>query len=116
MSGTTGVVPEICWPLTAKLPFPSKVIDPSPLEVLVTFGEVDPSVSSHDYGLSGITNYGVNQGDWFVWGGFNGPQNRNAFGMNRARRIAEFMDGTSNTLFASEVKTRQPGSRTSRPS
>ena len=40
-----------------------------------------------------MTNYGVNQGDWFVWGGFNGPQNRNAFGMNRSRRIAEFTDG-----------------------
>ena len=57
-----------------------------------------------------VTSYGVNQGDWFVWGGFNGPQNRNAFGMNRSRRIAEFTDGTSQTLFAAEVKTYQPAS------
>ena len=48
--------------------------------------------------LAGVTNYGVNQGDWFVWGGFNGSQNRNAFGMNRSRRIAEFIDGTSQTF------------------
>ena len=57
-----------------------------------------------------MTNYGVNQGDWFVWGGFNGPQNRNAFGMNRSRRIAEFTDGTSQTLMAAEVKTYQAAS------
>jgi hypothetical protein len=72
--------------------------------------EVQPQVSTHDYGLSGVTSYGVNQGDWFVWGGFNGPQNRNAFGMNRARRIAEFTDGTSQTLLAAHVKTYQPAS------
>jgi len=71
---------------------------------------VNAQVSTHDYGLSGVTSYGVNQGDWFVWGGFNGPQNRNAFGMNRSRRIAEFTDGTSQTLFAAEVKTYQPAS------
>ncbi len=54
--------------------------------LLVCPSEIQPQVSSHDYGLAGVTSYGVNQGDWFVWGGFNGPQNRNAFGMNRSRR------------------------------
>ena len=77
---------------------------------LVCPSEVNPSVSSHDYGLAGVTNYGVSQGDWFVFGGFSGPLNRNAFGMNRRRRIAEFTDGTSSTLLLSEVKARQPGS------
>jgi prepilin-type N-terminal cleavage/methylation domain-containing protein/prepilin-type processing-associated H-X9-DG protein len=72
--------------------------------------EVQQQVSTHDYGLSGVNSYGVNQGDWFVWGGFNGPQNRNAFGMNRSRRIAEFSDGLSQTLLAAEVKTYQPAS------
>ena len=72
--------------------------------------EVQTQVSTHDYGLAGVTSYGVNQGDWFVWGGFNGRQNRNAFGMNRSRRIAEFTDGTSQTLLAAEVKTYQPAS------
>jgi prepilin-type N-terminal cleavage/methylation domain-containing protein/prepilin-type processing-associated H-X9-DG protein len=77
---------------------------------LICPSEVNSQVSTHDYGLAGVTNYGGNQGDWFVWGGFNGPQNRNAFGMNRSRRIAEFTDGTSQTLLAAEVKAYQPAS------
>ena len=72
--------------------------------------EVRPQVSQHDYGLSGVNNYGLCQGDWFVWGGFNGPQNRQAFGPNRSRRLAEFVDGTSQTLLAAEVKTYQAAS------
>ena len=69
--------------------------------------EVKPQVSTHDYGLAGVVSYGFNQGDWFVWGGFNGPQNRSAFGPNRSRRLAEFTDGLSNTMLAAEVKTYQ---------
>ena len=80
------------------------------LSLLICPSEIQPQVSSHDYGLSGVTNYGGNQGDWFVWGGFNGPQNRNAFGMNRCRRIAEFVDGASQTLLAAEVKAYQAAS------
>jgi prepilin-type N-terminal cleavage/methylation domain-containing protein/prepilin-type processing-associated H-X9-DG protein len=72
--------------------------------------EAKTEVSQHDYGLSGVINYGVNDGDWFVWGGFNGPQNRAAFGPNRSRRLAEFTDGLGNTLLAAEVKTYQPAS------
>ncbi|MCA1695291.1 MAG: DUF1559 domain-containing protein [Actinobacteria bacterium] len=59
-------------------------------------------------GLASVTSYGVNEGDWFVWNGFNPPENRGAFGPNRSRRNAEFTDGTSNTLFASDVKVYQP--------
>ncbi len=80
---------------------------------LICPSEVKPEISTHDYGLAGVTSYGVNQGDWFIWGGFNGPQNRNAFGgfgVNRSRRIAEFADGTSQTLLAAEVKTYQTAS------
>ena len=72
--------------------------------------EIKPQVSTHDYGLSGVINYGVCGGDWFVWGGFNGLQNRSAFGPNRSRRLAEFTDGLSNTLIAAEVKTYQAAS------
>jgi prepilin-type processing-associated H-X9-DG protein len=72
--------------------------------------EVRPQVSTHDYGTAGVTNYAVSQGDWFVWGGFNGPQNRQAFGMNRSRRLAEFADGMSQTLIAAEVKAYQAAS------
>jgi len=47
-------------------------------------------------------------GDWYVWGGLGSTNsNRGAFGVNRSRRLAEFLDGLSNTLLASEVKTYQ---------
>ena len=55
-----------------------------------------------------VTSYGVNSGDWFVWNGFNGPENRGVFGPNRSRRIAEFRDGTSQTLMAADVLVYQP--------
>ena len=69
---------------------------------------INTAVSVHDYGRSGVTGYGVCMGDWFIWGGFNGPENRSAFGPNRSRRLSEFADGLSQTLAASEVKTYQP--------
>jgi len=72
--------------------------------------EVKPQPYLHDYGPAGVINYGVSQGDWFVWGGFNGPMNRSAFGPNRSRRLAEFTDGLSSTLFAAEVRTNAPSS------
>jgi prepilin-type N-terminal cleavage/methylation domain-containing protein/prepilin-type processing-associated H-X9-DG protein len=72
--------------------------------------EVKPEPSQHDYGVSGVVNYGMSGGDWFVWGGFNGPQNRSAFGPNRSRRLAVFTDGLSQTLFAAEVKAYQTSS------
>ena len=58
--------------------------------------------------------YGFNEGDWFIWnalstsGANNGPNNRGVFGPNQCRRIAEFTDGTSQTLFASDVKALNP--------
>ncbi len=63
----------------------------------------DPA--THDYGVAGISNYAWSGGDWFVWGGFSGSQNRAAFGPNRARRLAEFTDGLSQTMVFAEVKT-----------
>ena len=72
--------------------------------------EVNQRISAHDYGFSGVINYGVCQGDWFVWGGFSGPENRQAFGPNRSRRLSEFTDGLSQSLFAAEVKTYQAAS------
>src|SRR5205814_5243137 len=58
--------------------------------------------------VASVTSYGVNEGDWVVWNGFNGPDNRGAFGPNRSRKVADFGDGTSNTLFAADVKVYQP--------
>jgi len=72
--------------------------------------EVRRDVSQHDYGPAGVINYGFCQGDWFVWGGFDGPRNGQAFGPNRSRRLAEFVDGMSQTLLAAEVKTYQAAS------
>ena len=72
--------------------------------------EIKTTASMHDYGVAGVTNYGFCGGDWYVWGGFNGPQNRQAFGPNRSRRLAEFADGLSNTVFVAEVKTYQASS------
>ncbi len=80
------------------------------INVFLCPSEVRRQPYLHDYGLAGVINYGVNQGDWFVWGGFKGPQNRSAFGPNRSRRLAEFTDGLSQTLLAAEVKTNQASS------
>jgi prepilin-type N-terminal cleavage/methylation domain-containing protein/prepilin-type processing-associated H-X9-DG protein len=58
--------------------------------------------------------YGFNEGDWFIWnalsanGTNNGPNTRGVFGPNLSRRIAEFTDGTSQTLLATDVKALNP--------
>ncbi len=70
--------------------------------------EVDPRPAAANVGISNVTNYGFCMGDWFVWGGFRGPENREAFGPNRSRRWADFSDGMSQTMLAAEVKAKQP--------
>ena len=40
--------------------------------------------------------------------GIGGPENRGAFGPNRSLRIADFLDGLSNTVMATDVKVYQP--------
>jgi prepilin-type N-terminal cleavage/methylation domain-containing protein len=55
----------------------------------------------------GVTSYGLNMGDWFVYQ-TGGPLTRGAFAPNISRRFANFTDGTSNTMLASENKVRQP--------
>jgi len=82
----------------------------STVTVFLCPSEINSKPYPHDYGLSGVTNYGLCGEDWFVWGGFNGPQNRQGFGPNRSRQLAEFGDGLSNTLFAAEVKAHQTAS------
>ena len=57
--------------------------------------------------------YGFNEGDWFLWNGTtngvnNQPITRGVFGPNTSRRAAEFTDGTSQTLFAADVRALQP--------
>jgi prepilin-type N-terminal cleavage/methylation domain-containing protein/prepilin-type processing-associated H-X9-DG protein len=55
----------------------------------------------------GVTSYGVNMGDWFVFW-FGGQTTRGVFAPNISRRFSDFTDGTSNTILASEAKVRNP--------
>lgn len=66
-------------------------------------------VDNVSFGTIGGVNYGFSMGDWYVWAGPNGgPLTRSAFGVNLSRRMGDFTDGLSNTLFMSEVKNYQP--------
>jgi len=78
------------------------------VSVFLCPSEVNTDPSTHDYGVAAVGNYGSSCGDWFVWGGFSGPENRSAFGPNRSRRLAQFLDGLSGTMLMSEVKTYVP--------
>jgi hypothetical protein len=93
--------------LNKEMPENSTVIRQS-VAPFICPSEIRPEPSTHDYGVAGVSSYGSCAGDWFVWGGFNGPQNRSAFGANRGCRHAEFTDGTSQTLVFAEVKTYSP--------
>jgi prepilin-type N-terminal cleavage/methylation domain-containing protein/prepilin-type processing-associated H-X9-DG protein len=70
--------------------------------------EVRPEPVAHSFGMAASTNYGFCMGDWYVWGGVSGIDNRAAFQVNRARTIASFSDGLSQTMVAAEVKAQQP--------
>jgi len=70
--------------------------------------EVRPDPKASATSQYGVANYNWNVGDWYVFGGLGvSSENRGAFGVNRSRRLAEFVDGLSNTVVASEVKTYQ---------
>ncbi len=72
--------------------------------------ETDTQRREDEGNFYGVSSYGWFTGDWFVWGGWaSGRGNRAPFGVNRSRRLAEITDGLSQTLFASEGKTYQPG-------
>ncbi len=78
----------------------------------------DPNISGQTAFPSGVYArvpcYGFNEGDWFIWNALSAtganpvPKNRGVFGPNQCRRIAEFTDGTSQTIFASDVKALNP--------
>jgi prepilin-type N-terminal cleavage/methylation domain-containing protein len=79
----------------------------------------DPNIGGLTAFPSGVNArvpcYGFNEGDWFVWnalapGGTNNPpsKNRGVFGPNQSRRLAEFTDGTSQTVVATDVKALNP--------
>ena len=72
----------------------------------------DPGAHLDDGSLGGTgyatTSYGTCDGDWYVFSinigtpNTAGPMNKSLFGPNYARSIAMVIDGTSNTLMASE--------------
>jgi prepilin-type N-terminal cleavage/methylation domain-containing protein/prepilin-type processing-associated H-X9-DG protein len=62
--------------------------------------------------LRNNTSYGVNRGDWYVWGGFGQTTPpKSPFRTNTVVRFAGLRDGLSNTLLAAEVKTHTPYAR-----
>jgi prepilin-type N-terminal cleavage/methylation domain-containing protein/prepilin-type processing-associated H-X9-DG protein len=75
------------------------------LSYYVCPSEVQRDPAKHPYGTSGVISYGLSEGDWFVWGGLNGPESFALFGPNRSRAIDQVTDGTSNTILAAEVRT-----------
>jgi prepilin-type N-terminal cleavage/methylation domain-containing protein len=67
------------------------------------------SIDNVSFGVTGRTNYGFCEGDWFVWSGpTTSPLTRSAFGPNMSRQWSAFTDGTSQTIFVSEVKNYTP--------
>lgn len=62
------------------------------------------------------TNYGFNQGTWFVFDPATQEGGDGAFYPNSFLRLAKFIDGTSKTLVAAEVKGWQPYTRNGGPS
>jgi prepilin-type N-terminal cleavage/methylation domain-containing protein/prepilin-type processing-associated H-X9-DG protein len=74
------------------------------LSVLVCPSETQPQPNTTSDGTFAVSNYGWCVGDWYVYGGYGGLDNRSAFSMNRSRRLAAFQDGLSQTMLASEGK------------
>ncbi len=69
--------------------------------------EVSPQPFDATFGTSAVSTLGWCVGDWYVWGGFGNYPNSTAFGPIRSRPIADFRDGTSMTMLASEVRSHQ---------
>jgi prepilin-type N-terminal cleavage/methylation domain-containing protein/prepilin-type processing-associated H-X9-DG protein len=75
--------------------------------VFVCPSEVSPQSYDASFGSSAVSTIGWCMGDWYVWGGFGALPNRTAFGPNLSRSAADFRDGLSSTLLASEVRSHQ---------
>jgi prepilin-type N-terminal cleavage/methylation domain-containing protein/prepilin-type processing-associated H-X9-DG protein len=79
------------------------------ISLFVCPSETRPEFTHPVGGRMGVSNYGYCEGDWFVWGGVGTTgKNRSGFGPNQSRRLAEFSDGLSNTLWMSEGKAYTP--------
>jgi prepilin-type N-terminal cleavage/methylation domain-containing protein/prepilin-type processing-associated H-X9-DG protein len=69
--------------------------------------EVNPQSYDALFGKSAVSTFGWCMGDWYVWGGFGNLPNRTAFGPNLSRSAADFRDGLSSTVVASEIRSHQ---------
>jgi prepilin-type processing-associated H-X9-DG protein len=78
-------------------------VSSTPVKYLFCPSDPGPSIDDNSLGGTFLAtcSYGVVVGDWYVWSN-GGPDNRSAFGPNNVRRFAQFTDGLSNTLAASE--------------
>lgn len=83
------------------------------VEVFMCPSDPDTLPYPHSFGLAGVTSYGWNMGDWYVWGGANpsgtnyANRPRGAFFVNSGVRERDFVDGLSNSMIGAEVKARQ---------
>ncbi|MBY0588263.1 DUF1559 domain-containing protein [bacterium] len=68
----------------------------------------DVNADSHRFDANHVnTNYVFNRGDWYVWGGLDSSiRPRGIVYPNSRTRLADVIDGTSNTVFVSEAKAR----------
>ncbi len=69
--------------------------------------ENNPQPLDTSFGVTAPSTVGWSMGDWYVWGGFGGLPNRTAFGPNVSRKAADFQDGLSLTILASEIRCHQ---------
>ena len=77
------------------------------IAVFVCPSEVSPQSYDASFGISAVSTVGWCMGDWYVWGSFGGPPNHTAFGPNLSRSSADFRDGLSSTVMASEIRSHQ---------
>jgi prepilin-type N-terminal cleavage/methylation domain-containing protein/prepilin-type processing-associated H-X9-DG protein len=82
---------------------PNTTVSNTPVKFLFCPSDPGGSIDDANYGgtFTATSSYGQFVGDWYVWSN-GGPLNRSAFGPNMARKLAEFTDGLSGTLAASE--------------
>lgn len=84
------------------------------IEGFICPSEPNADPREHGFGRAGVSSYGWNMGDWYVWGGANRTgtrflqRPRGPFYVNSSVRLNDFVDGQSNSLVAAEVKTYQP--------
>ncbi len=80
----------------------------STLSVFVCPSDIYPQQVTNEQGLTTApTSYGWCMGDLYVFGGLHSLPGWAAFGPNLCRSLSAFTDGTSQTMLASEVLSRQ---------